>query len=72
MADYDIYLPGEMIKLRFIRMTSFPIGVIPEFVLEGVEKDNQSKKITRFKPSFVSPAGQLPAAISVNRGEDFH
>ena len=57
VTDYDIYLPGEMIKLRFIRMTSFPIGVIHEFVLEGVEKDDRSKKITRFKPSFASPAG---------------
>jgi uncharacterized protein YcbK (DUF882 family) len=57
VTDYDIYLPGEMIKLRFIRMTSFPIGVMPEFVLEGVEKNDRSKKITRFKPSFASPAG---------------
>ena len=57
VTDYDIYLPGEMIELRFIRMTSFPIGVIPEFVLEGVGKDGRTKKITRFKPSFASTAG---------------
>jgi len=57
VTDYDIYLPGEMIELRFIRMTSFPIGVIPEFVLEGVGKNGRSKKIIRFKPSFASPAG---------------
>jgi len=57
VTDYDIYLPGETIELRFIRMTSFPIGVIPEFVLEGVEKDGRTKQITRFKPSFASTAG---------------
>jgi len=57
VTDYDIYLPGEMIELRFIRMTSFPIGVIPELVLEGVGKDGRTKQITRFKPSFASTAG---------------
>ncbi|MGD9383448.1 MAG: DUF882 domain-containing protein [Desulfobacterales bacterium] len=57
VTDYDIYLPGEMMELRFIRMTSFPIGVIPEFVLEGVGKDGRTKKIARFKPSFASTAG---------------
>jgi len=57
VTDYDIYLPGEMIELRFIRMTSFPIGVIPEFVLEGVEKDDRLKEIARFKPSFAFASG---------------
>lgn len=57
VTNYDIYLPGEMMELRFIRMTSFPIGVIPEFVLEGVGKDGRIKQITRFKPSFASTAG---------------
>jgi len=44
-------------ELRFIRMTSFPIGVIPEFVLEGVGKDGRTKQITQFRPSFASTAG---------------
>ena len=52
VTDYDIYLPGEMIDLRFIRMTAFPIGVNPEFVLEKVEKNGQSNEIARFKPLF--------------------
>jgi len=56
VTDYDIYLPAEMIELRFIRMTSFPIGVIPEFVLEKVEKNGQSKEIARFKPAFAIAA----------------
>ena len=41
-----------MIDLRFIRMTAFPIGVNPEFVLEKVEKNGQSNEIARFKPLF--------------------
>jgi uncharacterized protein YcbK (DUF882 family) len=52
VTNYDFYLPGEMIDLRFIRMTAFPIGVSPEFVLEKVEKNGQLKKIVRFKPLF--------------------
>jgi uncharacterized protein YcbK (DUF882 family) len=57
VTDYDIYLPGDMIALRFIRMTSFPVGVSPEFVLEKVEKNGQLKEITRFKPPFAVDAG---------------
>jgi uncharacterized protein YcbK (DUF882 family) len=57
VTDYDIYLPGDMIELRFIRMTSFPVGVIPEFVLEKVDKDGQLKEIIRFKPAFAIAAG---------------
>jgi len=61
VTDYDIYLPGEMIDLRFIRMTAFPIGVTPEFVLEKAEMDGQSKEIARFKPSFaISAKSQCP------------
>jgi uncharacterized protein YcbK (DUF882 family) len=56
VTGYDIYLPGEMIDLRFIRMTAFPIGVTPEFVLEKVEKNGQSNEIARFKPSFAIAA----------------
>ena len=54
VTDYDFYVSGETMALRFIRMTSFPIGVMPEFVLEGVQKDGPSKEIVRFKPSFAS------------------
>jgi uncharacterized protein YcbK (DUF882 family) len=57
VTNYDIYLPGDMIALRFIRMTSFPVGVSPEFVLEKVERKGQTKEITRFKPAFAVDAG---------------
>ncbi len=56
VTDYDIYLPGERVELRFIRMTAFPIGVTPEFVLEKVEMNGPSIMIARFKPSFVIAA----------------
>ncbi|MGA1842087.1 MAG: YcbK family protein [bacterium] len=57
VTDRDIYLPGERMTLRFIRMTAFPIGVSPEFVLEVVEKEGSPKKIAAFKPSFRVEAG---------------
>ena len=55
ISDYDFYLPGETMMLRFIRMTSFPIGVIPEFVMESIQKGALSKEIVCFKPSFAAP-----------------
>lgn len=57
VADRDIYLPGERVTLRFIRMTAFPIGVSPEFILEGMEKDGRLKKIDAFIPSFKVETG---------------
>jgi uncharacterized protein YcbK (DUF882 family) len=57
VTDYDVYLPGDKIELRFIRMTSFPVGVRPEFVLEKVEKNGQLKEMTRFKPTFAIAEG---------------
>lgn len=51
VTDYDIYRSGDPIVLRFIRMTSFPIGVTPEFVLEPAGRRAASAAV--FKPSFV-------------------
>ncbi len=34
VTDYDVYQPGMTVMLRFIRMTAFPIRVIPEFSLK--------------------------------------
>jgi uncharacterized protein YcbK (DUF882 family) len=56
VTNYDIYLPGEMIDLRFTRMTAFPIGVSSEFILEKVEKNGQLKEIVHFKPLFAIAA----------------
>ena len=56
VTNYDFYLPGEMIDLRFIRMTAFPIGVSPEFILEKVKENGQLKEMARFKPLFAIAA----------------
>lgn len=39
IQDKDIYYPGEGISLRFVRMTAYPIGVSPDFVLERKKGD---------------------------------
>jgi uncharacterized protein YcbK (DUF882 family) len=57
VTDYDVYLPGDMIALRFIRMTSFPVGVSPEFVLESVGKKGRLKEVLRFNPTFANATG---------------
>ncbi|MBW2603540.1 MAG: YcbK family protein [Deltaproteobacteria bacterium] len=68
VTEYDIYLPGERVDLRFIRMTAFPIGVTPEFVMEKVEKDGQSKEIARFEPSFaIADRSQCPQFFDIGR-----
>jgi uncharacterized protein YcbK (DUF882 family) len=68
VTEYDIYLPGEMIDLRFIRMTAFPIGVNPEFFLEKVENNGQSKVMARFKPSFaIAAKSQCPRFSDIDQ-----
>ena len=57
VADRDIYLPGEQIEMRFIRMTSFPIGVNPIFALEKPAKGMKWKVVEDFTPTFVKAAG---------------
>jgi uncharacterized protein YcbK (DUF882 family) len=52
VTDSDIYLPGEVPELRFIRMTAFPIGVQPVFELERVEEDGSLKRVCSFDPAF--------------------
>jgi uncharacterized protein YcbK (DUF882 family) len=68
VTNYDFYLPGEMIDLRFIRMTAFPIGVSPEFILEKIEKNGQLKKIVRFKPLFaIAPKTPCPQFSDIDQ-----
>lgn len=68
VTDYDKYLPGERVELRFIRMTAFPIGVFPEFVLDKIETEGQLKEIARFKPSFAIAANnQCPKFVNISQ-----
>jgi len=59
VTDYDVYLAGEMITLRFIRMTAFPIGVATGFVLDRETGPGMARQVSVFKPSFaVSAEGE--------------
>jgi uncharacterized protein YcbK (DUF882 family) len=61
VTDYDVYLPGETVTLRFIRMTAFPIGVATEWAMDRVEEGAGTRKVASFKPSFaVEPKGGCP------------
>lgn len=53
VVDRDIYRPGETMKLMFARMTAWPIGVQPEFVLEKVGAS--SPRAFRPSPLALSP-----------------
>lgn len=52
VTEYDVYFPGEMVSLRFIRMTAFPIGVAQEFALDLQSETGGSVEVLKFKPSF--------------------
>ena len=61
VADYDIYQPGDPLTLRFIRMTAFPIGVVPLFFLEGRSEGSHAGKAIAFEPVFgVSSEDRCP------------
>lgn len=62
VTDYDVYLPGEPIVLRFIRMTSFPIGVGSELRLvhDGLTTDGGQAGIPFRLPVRTAVAGGCP------------
>ncbi len=53
VTDFDAYLPGEEMTLRFTRMTAFPIGVNPVFFLDP---EVASAAAAAFEPVFAVPA----------------
>lgn len=61
VTDRDIYLPGDDMEMRFIRMTVFPIGVNPKFVLETKGKRVKWKTVEEFEPTFTKAGdGKCP------------
>jgi len=52
VTDFDIYRPGEEITLRFIRMTAFPIGVVPAFTLTRKTSEATAAEVATFEPGF--------------------
>ena len=61
VSDFDVYRPGDSLTLRFIRMTAFPIGVVPVFFLEPYDTSGQPGKAIAFEPTLaVSAASRCP------------
>ncbi len=50
ISDYDKYLPGDRVLLSFIRMTAFPIGVEPEFILISRSEASSGAERLTFRP----------------------
>ncbi|MDJ0808571.1 MAG: DUF882 domain-containing protein [Desulfobacterales bacterium] len=55
VTDYDIYPPGGVVTMRFIRMTAFPIGVSAVFVLRRHAATGAIAAVDTFEPVFNSP-----------------
>jgi uncharacterized protein YcbK (DUF882 family) len=61
ITDFDFYRPGETVTLRFIRMTAFPIGVVPVFFLEERNEGSHSVQAMAFEPAFAAAVdGRCP------------
>jgi uncharacterized protein YcbK (DUF882 family) len=52
VADYDIYPPESFVRMRFIRMTAFPIGVSAEFTLRRRSATGAILQTYPFRPQF--------------------
>ena len=52
ITDYDVYGLGMIVMLRFIRMTAFPIYVIPEFSLIRQNDRGEIENCRSFVPVF--------------------
>ena len=50
VTDYDIYAPGDVMTLSFIRMTAFPIKVRSQFQLIPKENPEIRNEALPFKP----------------------
>lgn len=55
VTDFDVYRPGEKMTLRFIRMTAFPIGVVPVFMLSRTLGEGGAGEAAPFAPRFAIP-----------------
>jgi uncharacterized protein YcbK (DUF882 family) len=72
VTDYDRYHPGDTIKLRFIRMTAFPIGVAAEFELLGPLPSKSPTPAARFRPLIQSArAGRCAHFGDIEQMDDF-
>jgi hypothetical protein len=73
VTGYDVYLPGEPMTMRFIRMTAFPIGVAPHFTLIRQGGQSPPKEITSFKPAFaISASGACLRFSDIDHMDAIH
>jgi uncharacterized protein YcbK (DUF882 family) len=68
VTDYDVYRPGEILTLRFIRMTAFPIAVASDFALYHQDGEGPPEEVTVFKPLFAVDAdGSCPEFADIDQ-----
>ncbi len=71
VTDFDRYLPTEILKLRFIRMTAFPVGVSAEFALYSQGEKGAPKRVAIIKPTFSLPvAAECPQFENIDQMAD--
>lgn len=51
VTDYDVYEPGELVTVNFIRMTAFPIMVQSDFKLVPNQNPENIEDILSFRPA---------------------
>jgi uncharacterized protein YcbK (DUF882 family) len=68
VADYDIYPPESIVRMRFIRMTAFPIGVSAEFTLRRRSAAGAVLQTYPFRPEFNQPVpGPCPQLADIDQ-----
>jgi uncharacterized protein YcbK (DUF882 family) len=71
VTDYDIYAPGDDLRMRFIRMTAFPIAVNPTFVLLRCMAGGAARPVASFTPEFSMPRqGPCPRFDDIDQMAD--
>ena len=69
VSDFDRYRIGEIMTLRFIRMTAFPIGVVKQFELIRPDIQGRSNTVVhQFVPSFANATSrECPLFTSIDQ-----
>jgi uncharacterized protein YcbK (DUF882 family) len=71
VTDYDIYSPGDDLRMRFIRMTAFPIAVSRRFVLLRCMDGGTEQPVVSFVPAFSMPCkGPCPRFGDIDQMAD--
>jgi uncharacterized protein YcbK (DUF882 family) len=65
VPELDIYRGGERIRLRFVRMTAWPIGVQRRFALER-EQEGEWREVRTFVPAFTRARRRKGACLELN------